>query len=114
MLTLLVCNCSNSETKGRNVLRKANVPNYMSVPVYKGRQSCRVFLDNSFSEDFANQNANLRALKAYIANRTKFCIILGTDYTTVNNARLEWADASMDAEGSIKAESIAQVFSTIA
>ena len=71
-LTLCVCNCHNSETRGRRLLQRAGVTDYMGVPVYKGRQSVREYLDNNFDDS----DVKVREMKAYIANRTKFTIII--------------------------------------
>lgn len=101
MLTLLVCNCHNSETKGRRALEMAGVTDYMGVPCYKGRQAGRNYLD-TYHDDALE---NVRTLKAYIANHTKYAIIIGYD-----DHRFEWADSLGAMDASIRAETIAQVF----
>ena len=100
-LTLCVCNCHNSETRGRRLLQRAGVTDYMGVPVYKGRQSVREYLDNNFDDS----DVKVREMKAYIANRTKFTILIGYD-----DNRFEWADSSVNMSDSVRAEAIAQVF----
>lgn len=100
-LTLCVCNCHNSETRGRRLLQRAGVTDYMGVPVYKGRQSVREYLDNNFDDS----DVKVREMKAYIANRTKFTILIGYD-----DNRFEWADSGNNMSDSVRAEAIAQVF----
>lgn len=100
-LTLCVCNCHNSETRGRRLLQRAGVTDYMGVPVYKGRQSVREYLDNNFDD----ADVKVREMKAYIANRTKFTILIGYD-----DNRFEWADSNSNMSDSVRAEAIAQVF----
>lgn len=101
MIVLMVCNCHNSETKGRKVLKDAGVANYTSVPCYKGRQACRNYLD-TYHDDASE---NVRSLKAYIANHTKYAIVIG-----YSGDRFEWSDSLNGMGAGIRAETIAQVF----
>lgn len=100
-LALLICNCHSSETSGRKVLERAGLTDYMSVPCYKGRQAGRVYLDTYHD----NADANVRSLKAYIANHTKYAVVVGFD-----GKRFEWADGLGGMESGVRAETIAQVF----
>lgn len=98
MLVAFICTCSNAETLARGVFKKAGVRDYMSVPVYRGKEKLRALM-NSLPEG-ARRSLGAQTLVDFVRERGSFVLIIG--YTEDNlvwaNAKRSSAKEQLDAE----------------
>lgn len=93
-LMVLTCMCGGVENLSRNVLRRNGDPNYMSTPLYRGR-------DKSLSAlNTIPQFPELDVLRQFLKAHTKYAIVLGYDDKSFRWANMVSAhvDEKIDAE----------------
>lgn len=83
MIIVLTCMCGGVENLSRRVLKRSGHPDYMKVPIYKGREKSLSALNNIPQFD------DLGALRSYLKSHTRYAIVLGYD-----DKGCKWANAA--------------------
>ena len=95
------CLCNSSDSLIRNFLHQVNYPDWMNIPIYKGKQKSRQALST------LPQYPEVQALDHFIENSSKWAVILG-----YNEKGCRWADiAHQAAVSKIDAQMIVETFS---
>lgn len=104
MLKILTCECTSATPLVQQLLRRTETPNWMDIPVHKGKEHCRTVL--SYFPDPYKELLSFRALYDYLENASSFAIVVGYDDTT-----FYWADIHSNAPADVlQAEAILKRF----
>lgn len=93
-LCLLICNCHNSETLGREALRSSGVKDYLAAPCYKGKPEALSFI-STLPDTLATHQ-----LRAFVEHNSKYVLV-------VAHGPLDILWANFDADITEKAKAIA-------
>lgn len=101
-LALVLCNCHNAAPIAYGVLQEAGVKDYLSVPVYKGQQKSREFLD-SFSPEH-KELEDWKEASRIVNCRSSYSIIVGYNENGIVCAEVGHGQASDRADGLVIAQ----------
>ena len=100
MIKIVTCACGSSESLVRNFLHSINYPDWMSIPIVKGKEKSL----NAIST--LPNYPEVEILGNYLRNSSKWAVILG-----YNENGCRWADIAHSANKSrIDAELIVKTF----
>lgn len=103
MIAVLVCKCPNAEPQAYKFLQEF-VENWMDVPIYKGRQAAKSFLDKR--TDYPIGPESPYELGKFMTKVSRFIVIVGW-----NKNEFRWADiAHNSAKSKIDAKNIIYQF----
>lgn len=68
----LVCDCGGSEGIVRRCFKRAGLNNWLSIPVYKGKENIKGFLDN-----FDNPSNEILEVANYAKEHNPYAIVVG-------------------------------------
>lgn len=77
----LVCNCGGSEGLVRRCFKRAGVKDWLSIPVYKGKENISGFLSN-----FDNPSKEIMEVANYAKNTNPYAVVVGVD------GEVKWVD----------------------
>lgn len=83
MLMVLTCLCGGVENLSRRVLQRAGHPDYMKVPIHKGREKSLAALNT------IPQFQELEPLRNFLKEHTRYAVVLG-----FNDKGCRWANAA--------------------
>lgn len=101
MITVVSCQCGSSDSLVRNFLHSVNYPEWMSIPISKGKEK---------SLSVVNQlppTPEKEMLKSFLENASKWAVIIG-----YNEIEMRWSDIAHNGPKSyIEAEFVVKNFS---
>lgn len=101
MITVVSCQCGSSDSLVRNFLHSVNYPEWMSIPINKGKEK---------SLSVVNQLPPIpekEMLKSFLKNASKWAVIIG-----YNETEMRWSDIAHNGPKSyIEAEFVVKNFS---
>lgn len=77
MILILTCECHSAEPLVRTALQEANIPDWMTYPVHKGKEHCKAILER-FPEPYHTLLA-FNALLDYLDRTSSYAIIVAYD-----------------------------------
>ena len=102
-LTVVACMCGSSDSMARNFLRSVNYPEWMTVPIHRGKEKSRSILNQLPS------TPEKEMLDNFLKNASKWVVIIGYDQDS-----MKWSDISHNAPKShIEAEFVVKNFSNL-
>lgn len=78
----LVCSCGGAENLVRRCFKRAGLSDWLSIPVYKGKENAPKFLDN-----FETPTEEILAIIKYAQEHNPYAIVVGIDDSSV-----QWVD----------------------
>lgn len=102
MLVALVCRCAGATQRARKLFKNANVPNWLDVPIYEGKEQANQFFSNL--PPTLTNTLGAQTLKQHIADSGSYNTIVGFTqdnliWSSIHNATTqEHLDAQMIAE----------------
>lgn len=100
-LAVVSCQCGSSDSLVRNFLHSVNYPEWMSIPISKGKEK---------SLSVVNQlppTPEKEMLKSFLKNASKWAVIIG-----YNETEMRWSDIAHNGPKSyIEAEFVVKNFS---
>lgn len=103
MITVVTCACGSSDSMARNFLRSVNYPEWMTVPIHRGKEKSRSILNQLPS------TPEKEMLDNFLKNASKWVVIIGYD-----QGSMKWSDISHNAPKShIEAEFVVKNFSNL-
>lgn len=101
MIAIITCACGSSDSLVRNFLHSVNYPEWMSIPISKGKEK---------SLSVVNQlppTPEKEMLKSFLKNASKWAVIIG-----YNETEMRWSDIAHNGPKSyIEAEFVVENFS---
>lgn len=102
-LTVIACACGSSETTARNFLKSAGYQNWLTIPVFKGKEKSLIALDS------VPPAPEKEMLLSFLRNASKWVVIIGYD----ENGNMRWSDISHNAPRStIEAQFVVETFAS--
>lgn len=103
MILAVTCMCGSVESLIQNFLKSANYQNWLTVPIYKGKQKSLNILNQ------LPQTPENEMLKSYLGTATKWAVIIGYD---PNTNQLKWSDIaqSRNTKTRVEAELLVEAF----
>lgn len=101
MIGVIACQCGSSDSIARNFLKSVNYPDWMSIPIYRGKEKSRSFLYQ------LPPVPEKEMLDNFLKNSSKWVVIIGYD-----DHSMKWSDISHNApKSTIEAEFVVKNFS---
>lgn len=95
--------CGSSDSMARNFLRSVDYPEWMAVPIHRGKEKSRSILNQLPS------TPEKEMLDNFLKNASKWVVIIGYDQDS-----MKWSDISHNAPKShIEAEFVVKNFSNL-
>lgn len=103
MILAVTCMCGSVESLVQNFLKSANYEDWLTVPIYKGKQKSLNILNQ------LPQVPETEMLKSYLEKASKWAVIIGYDPDT---NQLKWSDIaqSRNTKTRVEAETIVEAF----
>lgn len=99
-IAVVACLCGSSDNMARNFLKRANYPDWLNIPVHKGREKSLAVVNQ------LPPSPEKEMLQNYLKNASKWTVIIG--YT---DTECRWSDiAHNGAKSRIEAEYVVQNF----
>lgn len=99
-VAVIACQCGSSDSMARNFLKRVGYQNWLDVPIHRGKEKSRSFLNQLPPVPEKEMLAN------FLNNASKWVVIIGYDEQT-----MKWSDISHNApKSTIEAEFIVQNF----
>lgn len=92
MILVLTCTCGGAERLARKFLKRAGYPNWMNIPIYKGKDKSKAVLSAIPQEYLLNPKTC--SLISHIDNNSKYVVIFG-----YGDSLVRWTDV---ASGGVK------------
>lgn len=103
MITVVACMCGSSESMARNFLKSVNYPNWLNVPIHRGKEKSRSVLNQM------PPVPEKEMLEHFLKDASKWVVIIGHDQTS-----MKWSDIAHNAPKSrIEAEFVVKNFSNL-
>lgn len=100
---VIACQCGSSDSMARNFLKSVGYSNWMSIPIYKGKEKSRSFLNQ------LPPVAEKEMLSNFLKDASKWVVIIG-----YNQHGMKWSDISHNApKSTIEAEFVVKNFSNL-
>ena len=100
MITVIACHCGSSESLARNFLKSINYPDWMDIPIHRGREKSLAVLNQ------LPPTQEKEMLRSLLKNASKWVIIIG-----YNQDSMKWSDISHNGQKSrIEAEYVVKSF----
>lgn len=101
MLVVIACHCGSSDSLVRNYLRSIKYPEWMSIPINKGKEKSLSVVNQLPPSD------GKEMLKSFLKNASKWAVIIGYD-----EIDCKWSDIAHNGPKSrIEAEFVVKQFS---
>lgn len=103
MLCIVTCYCSSSDSLVRNYLKSINYPEWMSIPITKGKEKSLSVINQLPPSD------GKEMLKSFLKDASKWAVIIG-----YNDTECKWSDIAHNGPKSrIEAEFVVKNFSDL-
>lgn len=103
MLGIITCYCSSSDSLVRNFLKSINYPDWINIPIAKGKEKSLALLNQM------PPTPEKEMLQSFLKNASKWAVIIG--YT---DDQMKWSDIAHNGPKSrIEAEFVVKSFSEI-
>lgn len=103
MIKIIACYCGSSDSLIRNYLKSINYPEWMSIPISKGKESSLSVINQLPPSD------GKEMLKSFLNGASKWAVIIG-----YNNEECKWSDIAHNGPKSrIEAEFVVKKFSDL-
>lgn len=101
MISVITCQCGSSDSLVRNFLHSVNYPDWMSIPINKGKEKSLAILN------YLPPVPEKDMLRSFLKGASKWAVIIG--YT---DTEMKWSDIAHNAPRStIEAEFVVKQFS---
>lgn len=101
MIKVVACLCGSSDSKARNFLKSVGYQDWLSIPVYKGKEKSRSVLNQ------LPPVPEKEMLDNFLKTASKWVVIIG-----YNETEMKWSDIAHNATKSrIEAEFVVKNFS---
>ena len=99
-LAVVACHCGSSDSMARNFLKSVGYPNWMDIPIHRGKEKSRSFLNQ------LPPVAEKEMLASFLKDASKWVVIIGYDEHS-----MKWSDISHNApKSTIEAEFVVKNF----
>lgn len=103
MIGVVACQCGSSETLARDFLKKTGYPDWLNIPIHKGKEKSLAFLNQ------LPPSQDKELLVSFIKGAGRWVVIVGFDGNTV-----KWANIVHNPiKSKIEAEFIIKNFSDL-
>lgn len=103
MIKIIACYCGSSDSLVRNYLKSVNYPEWMSIPITKGKEKSLSVINQLPPSD------GKEMLKSFLRDASKWAVIIG-----YNETECKWSDIAHNGPKSrIEAEFVIKTFSDL-
>lgn len=103
MISVITCQCGSSNSLVRNFLHSVNYPDWMSIPINKGKEKSLAILN------YLPPVPEKDMLRSFLKGASKWAVIIG-----YNETQMRWSDIAHNGPKShIEAEFVVNNFSEL-
>lgn len=100
MIGVIACQCGSSDSIARNFLKSVGYPDWMNIPIQRGKEKSRWFLNQ------LPPTPEKEMLGNFLKDASKWVVIIGYD-----EQNMKWSDISHNApKSTIEAEFVVKNF----
>lgn len=100
MIGVIACQCGSSDSLARNFLRSVDYPYWADVPIYRGKEKSKAFLNQ------LPPTPEKEMLNSFLEKASKWVVIIG-----FNETSMKWSDIAHNApKSTIEAEFVVKNF----